>query len=153
MPIVAMCVCSSAINGCVESMFDLAGDSRLPKWITLPPGLTRADVLVVEEAMEPTSRGVYVKVVLYNRKFKKLAEVKGESFRLSGRYFIDIVSGEPEIIGLTHQPNEHGIDLPYFFVVDDLALKRELLDENKGKLLADQGMDYPAIRKKLLEEE
>jgi hypothetical protein len=27
-----------------ESTFELATESRLPKWITLPPGLTRADV-------------------------------------------------------------------------------------------------------------
>ncbi len=27
-----------------ESTFELASESRLPKWITLPPGLTRADV-------------------------------------------------------------------------------------------------------------
>ena len=27
-----------------ESTFELASESRLPKWITLPPGMTRADV-------------------------------------------------------------------------------------------------------------
>jgi hypothetical protein len=27
-----------------EATFELASESRLPKWITLPPGLTRADV-------------------------------------------------------------------------------------------------------------
>jgi hypothetical protein len=37
------------IKGCEyfpESTFQLANDSRLPKWITIPPGLTRADVSV-----------------------------------------------------------------------------------------------------------
>src|ERR1035441_9977339 len=29
-----------------ESTFELASESRLPKWITLPPGLTRADVSI-----------------------------------------------------------------------------------------------------------
>ena len=29
-----------------ESTFQLANESRLPKWITLPPGLTRADVSI-----------------------------------------------------------------------------------------------------------
>jgi hypothetical protein len=29
-----------------ESTFELANESRLPKWITLPPGLTRADVSI-----------------------------------------------------------------------------------------------------------
>jgi hypothetical protein len=30
--------------GCLESKFNLASESRLPKWITLPAGVTRADV-------------------------------------------------------------------------------------------------------------
>jgi hypothetical protein len=29
-----------------ESTFELASESRLPKWITLSPGLTRADVSI-----------------------------------------------------------------------------------------------------------
>jgi hypothetical protein len=102
--------------------------------------------------MEPTRRGVDIKVVLTNRKYKKLAELRGNSFDLSGRYFIDVVNGVPEITGLTHQINENRIDYPYFFVVDDPALKRKLLDENEEKLLNDNGIDYPALRKKLLDE-
>ncbi len=150
--IVAICLSCCAINGCIESIWELTSDSRLPKGITLPPGLTRADVIVVEEAMEPTRRGVDTKVVLYNKKYKKLAEVSGNSFYLSRRYFIDVVNGVPEIIGLTHHNNEHGVDNSYFFVVDDPALKRKLLDENEWKLLLDYGIDYPAVREKLLDE-
>lgn len=149
--VIALFAGSCAINGCVESIGDLTSDSRLPKWITLPPGLTRADVIVQEEVMEPTRRGVDIKVTLYDKKWKKMEEVRGSSFDLSGRYFIEVVSGASEVIGLTHHINEHGVDYPYFFVVDDPALKRKLLDENSGKLLADPGMDYPAIRKKLLD--
>jgi hypothetical protein len=140
------------MSGCIESIWDLTSDSRLPKWITLPHGLTRADVIVQEEAMEPTHRGVEVKITLYDKKYKKLAEVRGASFRLSGRYFIEVVDGVPEVIGLTHHMNEHGVDYPYFFVVDDPALKRKLLDENEWKLKQDNGLDYPDIRKKLLDD-
>jgi hypothetical protein len=46
--LVALTIAGSAI-GCAwfpESTFDLASESRLPKWITLPPGLTRADVSI-----------------------------------------------------------------------------------------------------------
>jgi hypothetical protein len=150
--IVAICLSCSAISGCIESIWELTSDSRLPKGITLPPGVTRADVRVVQEAMEPTRQGVDIKVVLYNHKYKKLEEIRGQSFDLSGRYFIDVVNGVPEIIGLTHQINEHGVDYPYFFVVDDPALKRKLLDENENKLLQDNGIDYPALRKRLLDE-
>jgi len=149
---VAICLSFCAINGCVESIFLLTTDSRLPKWLTLPPGLTRADIKVGLEFMEPTRRGVDIKVVLTDRKYKKLAEVSGKSFDLSGRYFINVVNGLPEIIGLTHHINEHGVDYPYFFVVDDPALKRKLLDENEKKLLDDNGIDYSALRKKLLDE-
>jgi hypothetical protein len=150
--ILTVCVFTSAMSGCVESIFDLTSDSTLPKWITLPPGLTRADVRIVEEAMEPTRRGVNIKVMLYSKKWKKLEEVRGKSFSLSGRYFVDVVGGVPEVIGLKMQKNEHGIDFPYFFVVDDAALKRKLLDQNEWKLLQDYGMDYPALRKKLLDQ-
>jgi hypothetical protein len=150
--VVAIFVCSCVINGCIGSIWELTSDSRLPKWITLPPGLTRADVRVIEEVMEPTRRGVVVKVILYNKKNKKLEEMRGKSFKLSGRYFVDVVEGVPEIIGLKTQRNKHGDDMPYFFVVDDPALKRKLLDENEKKLLEDYGMDYPALRKKLLDD-
>jgi hypothetical protein len=150
--IVAIWVCSCAICGCMQSMWELTSDSRLPKWITLPPDLTRSDVIVVEEAMEPTRRGVVVKVIIYTKRYKKLKEVRGKSFDLSGRYFIEVVDGVAEVIGLKMQKNKHGADFPYFFVVDDPALKRRLLDENESKLLQDYGMDYPSLRKKLLDE-
>jgi hypothetical protein len=32
------------IGGCLESTFSLASESRLPKWITLPAGVERAEV-------------------------------------------------------------------------------------------------------------
>ena len=76
--IVAICLSCFAISGCVESINYLASDSRLPKWLTLPPGLTRADVKVGLEFMEPTRRGVDIKVVLTDRKYKKLEEVRQE---------------------------------------------------------------------------
>src|SRR5260370_42473447 len=45
---VALTIAGSAI-GCEwfsESTFELASESRVPKWITLPPGLTRVDVSI-----------------------------------------------------------------------------------------------------------
>ena len=103
--------------------------------------------------MEPTRRGVDVKIILYGKKYKKLEELRGNSFDLSGRYFIDVVNAVPEVIGLKVTKNKYGdTQNAYFFVVDDPALERKLLDENKWKLVQDYGMDYPAIRKKLLGE-
>jgi|SRR5580693_780000 len=46
--ILALTISGSAIGckGFPESTFELANESRLPKWITLPPGLTRTDVSI-----------------------------------------------------------------------------------------------------------
>src|SRR4051812_37623045 len=106
--VIALFAGSCAISGCIQSIWELTSDSRLPKWITLPPGLTRADVLVQEEAMEPTRRGVDIKVILYDKKWRKLEVVRGKSFDLSGRYFAEVVNDKAEVIGLTHHPNERG---------------------------------------------
>jgi hypothetical protein len=43
---IAIIISSCAISGCLESSFQLANESRLPTWMALPPGLTRADVSV-----------------------------------------------------------------------------------------------------------
>jgi hypothetical protein len=42
--------------------------------------------------------------------------------------------------------------MPYFYVVVDTALKRKLLDEYEKELLDEYEIDYPALRKKILEE-
>ncbi len=46
---VVLAISGPTIIGCEyfpEATFKLASDSRLPKWVTLPPGLTRADVSI-----------------------------------------------------------------------------------------------------------
>jgi len=44
--IAAVCISACAISGCLESSFKIASESRLPKWVTLPAGVARADVLL-----------------------------------------------------------------------------------------------------------
>lgn len=47
--LVVLTVLCSPIVGCEyfpESTFELASESKLPEWITIPPGHTRADVLI-----------------------------------------------------------------------------------------------------------
>jgi hypothetical protein len=140
--IVAICLSCCAINGCVDSINYLASYSRLPKWFTLPPGLTRADVIVIRASMEPTRGGEDIKVALIDRKYKTLAEVSGKSIRL-GNFVLNVVDGVPEITGYKAEIDEHGDRMPYFYVVDDPAFKKKLLDEN--------GIDDPTLRKRLLE--
>jgi hypothetical protein len=100
------------------------------------------------------SRKVDIKVVLTDRKYKKLAEVTGKTIGpiLSRTFFLEDVNGIPEIIGFKYQSDGHGGKDSVFYVVDDPALKRKLLDENETKLLGDNGIDYPDLRKKLLDE-
>jgi hypothetical protein len=52
------------IKGCElfpEASFELASESRLPKWLTLPPGITRADVsLTMNYYAVPWNYAIYV---------------------------------------------------------------------------------------------
>ena len=61
---------ASAITGCQyfpESTFQLAKESRLPKWFVIPPGLARADVSVTMNYYV-TSQGRTATFVLQNSK-------------------------------------------------------------------------------------
>jgi hypothetical protein len=51
--LLAICVYSCGLTGCIESSFNLANESRLPKYSTLPPGLTRSDVSVTVNLYTP----------------------------------------------------------------------------------------------------
>ena len=42
--VAAVCISACAITGCIESNFRIASESRLPRGLAIPPGLTRADV-------------------------------------------------------------------------------------------------------------
>ena len=42
--IVAVCISAFGMSGCVESNFRIASESRLPRGLAIPPGITRADV-------------------------------------------------------------------------------------------------------------
>jgi len=77
--------------------------------------------------------------------------VSGNSIPL-GYFRINVVNGVPEITGYKAQIDEHGNRMPYFYVVVDTALKRKLLDEYEKELLDEYEIDYPALRKKILEE-
>jgi hypothetical protein len=121
------------MTGCIESSFNLASESRLPRWITLPPGLTRADVSVTLNLYAPL-RGPDARFVLTDRKGKKLAEVKGKTKELSPSMYYRIVTekGITEIIKLKpyreHENMEqNGRAVALFYVIDDLAVSKELL--------------------------
>jgi hypothetical protein len=125
--VVVLLVCLSAIDGCVESTFKLDSDSSLPRWFTLPPGLTRRDVSVTLSYYTLGS----VKCILKDWKGKELAEVKGktrtsEPLHLASSrtyypmYEVVVANGITEVI-------EHKKPEPVFYVADDPAIREELL--------------------------
>ncbi len=73
----SMCLC---LLGCAyfpEAMFELAPESRLPRWFTLPSGLSRSDVSVTMKYYVE-SNGSTAKFALLDAKRKhKLAERDG----------------------------------------------------------------------------
>ncbi len=132
--IAAICVSSCAMTGCVESSFTLASESSLPRFIALPPGLTRKDVSVRLNLYAPL-RGPDAKFELRNRKGKKLAEVKGnvKHSYLSPYNEIVVVNGITEVVALkpyrAHENMErNGIPDALFYVIVDSCARREVLE-------------------------
>ena len=132
---VALTIAGSAV-GCEwfpESTFELASESRLPKWTTLPSGLTRADVAItMSYYVKPWGRSATF--ILKDKKGQIRAKVYGtmkglEPFQLKHppdgfppgypSYEVITVNGITEII-------EHRKPEPIFYIVDDPAVWIEL---------------------------
>jgi hypothetical protein len=66
------------LSGCVESTFTLDPDSRLPKWFSVPPGYSRADLKVQLDYYNSalSSDDAFFKLV--NNKGKVMSEVSGK---------------------------------------------------------------------------
>lgn len=123
----ALTISGSLALGCKyfpESSFKLANDSRLPKWITLPPGVERKDVeLTMSYYSKPW--GSDASFALQNYKHV-IQEVDGKlvctrPFSLNGSksdypgYEAVVVNGTTELI-------EHKRMEPIFYVTDDAAV-------------------------------
>ena len=114
-----------------ESSFELASASRLPKWIALPPGLTRADVsITMSYYIMPW--GSSATFTLQDTKKHTLKEVDGKDkgpLQLEHpppgfppgypAYEVITVNGITEII-------EHRKMEPIFYITDDPAVWKEL---------------------------
>lgn len=133
----AFAVSVSAIVGCEyfpESAFELASESRLPRWFTPPSGQTRADVSVtMSYYVKPWGRTATF--ILRDAKGRMLTKVTGkqkgsEPFHLKNppqgfppgypAYEIITANGITEII-------EHRKMEPIFYVTDDPAVWKELM--------------------------
>jgi hypothetical protein len=107
-----------------ESTFQLAPDSRLPKWITLPPGIARTQVSI-EMNYYSNLWGSDTTFVLRDAKHQTLRKIYGkvkcnEPILIKGRtgetgypsYQVITVNGMSEIV-------EHKKMEPKFYISDD----------------------------------
>jgi hypothetical protein len=129
---VALTIAGSAV-GCAESTFELASESRLPKWITLPRGLTRADVSI-KMSYYIMPWGSSATFTVQDTKGRTLKEVDGKVRGLEPlelkhpppgfppgypSYEVITVNGITEII-------EHRKPEPIVYITDDPAVWKEL---------------------------
>jgi hypothetical protein len=132
---IALTIAGSAI-GCEwfpESTFELASESRLPKWITLPPGLARADVSITMSYYSmPWGRSATF--ILQDKKGKIRTKEHGKVRGLGPNYVKNPRPGFPpgypayEVItvnGITDIV-EHRKPEPIFYITDDPAVWKEL---------------------------
>jgi hypothetical protein len=132
---VALTIAGSAI-GCEwfpESTFELASRSRLPKWIVLPPGLTRADVSITMSYYLPLwAWGRSAIFILRDTKGNVLVKVKGKLRGLGPNYLKQPPSGSLskypsyEVITVNNVIIEHRKMEPIFYITDDPAVWKEL---------------------------
>lgn len=124
-----------------ESSFELASESRLPKWFSLPSGLSRSDVTVTMSYYVKSS-GRTAEFSLRNASKKNLAEVVGtlqgstpmklRSTSASGgssdypMYERVTVNGVTEVI-------EHRRLEPVFYLVDDPQVLDQLEDRRSKR--------------------
>jgi hypothetical protein len=77
--ILVVAILATACNpmrGCQESFFTLAPQSRLPRWFTLPTGLSRGDVKVTLSYYS-APWGSQARIILWGPRGEKLADVTG----------------------------------------------------------------------------
>lgn len=124
------------MRGCAESDFDLAPESRLPSWFTVPPGLGRSDVNVLMTyyvSLFGTERRT-ARFELRDNAGRQLAQVEGKErgthpFALEPippagplpypLYEVVTINGVTEVI-------EHRQREPRFYITDDPNVKRRL---------------------------
>jgi hypothetical protein len=133
--IAALCILACGITGCVESSFNLATESRLPHGMTVPPGLTRADVSVT---LDFYTLG-QAKFTLRDKNGKKLITVTGKTtgnpidLAPSDRaYQLVVINGVTEIMQcIPYRDNanmvQNGRIVALFYVIDNPALLNKLL--------------------------
>jgi hypothetical protein len=113
-------------NFCAEASFDLADDSRLPRWFSLQPGHTRADVSVTMSTYYVLCGGCSIFV---------LSDHKGNTIRMAYGKDSPSLNNSPVIYpvytlttvkGITEVIENRKME-PKFYISDNPAVLKELL--------------------------
>jgi hypothetical protein len=136
-----VCFTNMGCEFLAESTFKLGDESRLPKWVTLPPGLTRADVsLTMSYYSMPW--GGSARFILQDKNKQAIEKENGKvrcknPFQLKNppqgftsgypSYEAVTVNGITEII-------EHKKMEPIFYVTDDPAVWKQYQSIGCGQL-------------------
>ena len=122
-----------ALTACAESNFDLSKTSRIPKWFSMPAGLSREDVTVtLDYYIVPTEKSVFT---LYDKKGKELQRINGKRY---GGYQYPLTLKNPPPGYPNGYPSyeviiangiidvvEHRQMEPIFYMTDDPAIWKE----------------------------
>ena len=68
-------ILASLLVGCLEASFELASESRLPKWLDAPEGVARSDLRVTMDYYSTFRGGEYVFKFYEKNKFLKLQKI------------------------------------------------------------------------------
>lgn len=118
------------IAGCLESSFELASDSRLPKWFILSEGMKRSDIKVTMDYY--TGKPVIFKMYHKDR-FFSLHKVKGSTRGIYPLKLKNPPAGYPEhypmyqviTVGEQTEVIEHRKMEPVFYITDDRKILKE----------------------------
>jgi hypothetical protein len=122
----------SLVAACAEARFVLAADSRLPRWFSVPAGLSRSDIRVTLTYYEPPSGRIAV-LKMFGENGQLLSEVRGIVRRprrdARGRELeptapVDYPSYEAIVANGLAEFVEHRRREPVFYVTDDPAIKK-----------------------------
>ena len=124
-------IVAGSLAGCEyipESTFQLAKQSRVPKWITLPAGVARADVSL-ELDYYVTPLGGRAKFILRDSRKQAIGKQYGntpctEPLRLKNARLLDATYEPVTVDGVT-EIMEHRQMEPGFYVTDDPAVWKQ----------------------------
>jgi len=127
-----ICLTSLGCGFFPESSFDLAPDSRLPMWFTIPGQLSRSDVKVIMDYYTGSNGRTATFTLRNARTNSKIAKIDGTLKGLEPLYLENVKGGaiypsyEIITVGRTTEVIEHRKMEPVFYVTDDPTVLSKL---------------------------